>query len=167
MNSFTDAVAGEVSALKCDLAHEVLRSSGELRLGVTGWSMLPTIWPGDTVVIQRVGSGDVHAGDVVLFARRHRLFVHRVVAKIDNVAEGVVLTQGDGMPHPDEAVTTLELLGRVSSVLRDGRSFAPTRKLSFSESILAGLIRRFYWAARILTELHTMRKQERMAQCQN
>ena len=35
--------------LNASLASEVLRSSGSLHLRVTGWSMLPTVWPGDTL----------------------------------------------------------------------------------------------------------------------
>jgi len=39
----------ETHALKCELAGEVLRSSGRLRLKVSGSSMLPVIRPGDTL----------------------------------------------------------------------------------------------------------------------
>ena len=43
----------ELEAVKCELAAEVLRSSGELRLRVTGSSMLPAVWPGDELTIRR------------------------------------------------------------------------------------------------------------------
>ena len=45
--------ADQGHALKCELAAESLRLSGRLRLRVTGWSMLPTICPGDTLIIER------------------------------------------------------------------------------------------------------------------
>ncbi len=165
MNTIRDAARSNLSALKCDLAGEVLRCSGRLRLGVTGWSMLPTIWPGDTLVIERAGCKDVCMGDVVLFGRDHRFFVHRVIAK-SRSAE-VILTQGDGMPRPDPVVKGSELLGRVSLVLRSGRRFEPRRTLHFYERILAALVCRFYWAARILAELHVMGQQEQNVPCQN
>ncbi len=72
---------GNANALKCELAGEVLRSSGTLRLRVTGWSMLPTVMPGDTLVIEHVSSDAVSEGDIVLFVRDRRFFVHRVVTK--------------------------------------------------------------------------------------
>jgi signal peptidase I len=165
MNPIKDTGQGTMSALKCDLAGEVLRRSGRLRLGVTGWSMLPTIWPGDTLVIERVGCEDVCLGDVVLFGRDHRFFVHRVIAKSAS-AEGI-LTQGDGMPRPDQAVNGSQLLGRVSIILRGGRRFEPRRSLHFYERIMAALVRRFYWAARILAELHFMGQKEQIVACQN
>jgi len=40
-------------ALKCELAAEVLRSTGTLTLQVTGWSMLPSMFSGDMLTIQR------------------------------------------------------------------------------------------------------------------
>lgn len=154
-------------ALKCDLASEVLRASGKLRLGVTGWSMLPTVWPGDTLIIERAGFDEVCAGNLVLFGRVRRLFVHRVIAKTANAAEPEILTQGDGMPCPDEAVKPPELLGRVCFILRRGRRFKPTQNLGFRERILAALVRRSYWAARIFVDFHVVRQQETSARCQN
>jgi len=154
-------------AMGCELAREVLHSAGRLRLGITGWSMLPTIWPGDTLVIERVGCEEVCMGDVVLFGRDRRLFVHRVIAKTGNLAEEVILTQGDGMSHPDQAVKPSELVGRVSFILRRGKCIEPKRSLQFFDGIVAALVRRFYWAARILAELHVMRQQERIVPCQN
>ena len=74
-------VLDEAHALKCDLAGEVLRSSGTLRLQVMGWSMLPTVLPGDTLVIESAHSNSVCEGDIVLFGRDRRLFAHRVVTK--------------------------------------------------------------------------------------
>jgi signal peptidase I len=162
MNTSRDAAR---SNLKCDLAGEVLRCSGRLRLGVTGWSMLPTIWPGDSLLIERAGWKDVRRGDVVLFGRDHRFFVHRVIAK--SASAGVILTQGDGMPRPDLVVKGSELLGRVSFILRGRRRFEPRRSLHFYERIIAGLLRRFYWTARILVELHVIGQQERVVPCQN
>jgi signal peptidase I len=162
MNTSRDAAR---SNLKCDLAGEVLRCSGRLRLGVTGWSMLPTIWPGDTLVIDRAGCKDVCVGDIVLFARDHRFFVHRVIS--NSASAGVILTQGDGMPRPDQAVKGSELLGRVSFILQGRRRFEPRRSLHFYERIIASLVCRFYWAARILAELHVMGQQEQVVPCQN
>ena len=166
MKPCEDAVGSNLSDLKCELAGEVLRSSGSLRLGVAGWSMLPTIWPGDLLLIERVECEGVAIGDIVLFGRDHRLFVHRVISTASNDSDGAILTKGDGMSHPDEGLGRSELLGRVSCILRGGKRFQPRRALYLSERLLAALIRRFYWAARILVELHVMR-QEKIVRCQN
>jgi len=75
--------------LKCDLAADVIRRFGVLRLRVSGFSMLPSIWPGDIACVSRVVA--YRPGDVVLFSRKGRLFVHRVV----EMSGGAVVTRGD------------------------------------------------------------------------
>ena len=63
----------------CELAAEVLRSSGKLRLRATGASMLPVVWPGDILNISGEGAGKALPGDIVLFGREGGLIAHRVV----------------------------------------------------------------------------------------
>src|SRR5215472_14820968 len=116
-----DIVGGESHRLKCELAAEVLRSSGTLRLRVTGWSMLPTVWPGDTLIVDRVNCAQVAEGEIVLFGRDRRLFAHRVV-KNQSVA---MVTRGDAMPTADSPVHKNEFLGRVHSIVRNGKSIEP------------------------------------------
>ena len=117
------SILGDVNALKCELAGEVLRSSGTLRLQVTGWSMLPAVLPGDTLVIEHIHSGAVSPGDIVLFGRDRRFFVHRVVAGSQSQS-GAVLTRGDALPATDPPVPAGDLLGRVSFILRNGKIYS-------------------------------------------
>ena len=48
--------ATAIHELKCDLAADVIRRFGVLRLRVNGFSMLPTIWPGDIACVSQGGS---------------------------------------------------------------------------------------------------------------
>jgi signal peptidase I len=148
-------VLDEAHALKCDLAGEVLRSSGTLRLQVMGWSMLPTVWPGDTLVIESANSNTVSEGDIVLFGRDRRLFAHRVVTK-RSCGDSRVVTRGDAMPGPDSPLSEDELLGRVSFIVRNGTRIAPSRSLRFSERVMAALVRRSDIAARVVVGVHGM-----------
>ncbi len=158
----------DVDALKCELASEVLRSSGKLRLCATGWSMLPSVWPGDTLLVERVLSENVSEGDIVLFGRDRRLFAHRIVAK--GMSDGgQTITQGDGMPQPDSPVSDSELLGRVSFIVRNGRCIEPSKALRVSERAVAALVRRSESAARVIVGVHGLRNrpQDRVAPCQS
>jgi signal peptidase I len=140
-------------ALKCELAQEVLRDCGQLRLQLMGWSMLPTIWPGDVVVIERAESSSVSRGDVVLFRRDERLFVHRVVQKnIQGTKQ--IRTQGDAMQASDPPVDERELLGKVSLITRNGRSIRPTRELSVCDRAIASLVRLSETGARVVVRVH-------------
>jgi len=148
----------DTHALKCELACEVLRSSGTLRLKVMGWSMLPSVWPGDTLVVESADSSAVSKGDIVLFGRDRRLFAHRVVAKHARPGDSHLVTRGDAMSAPDSPLAEDEVLGKVSLILRDGTCIAPRRRLRFSERAVAALVRGSETAARVLVGVHGMRQ---------
>src|SRR5258707_2692787 len=101
---------GNVSIeLACGLAEEVVRTFGEVRLRVFGTSMVPSILPGDLVSIHRASLNDISPGEVVLFLRKGRLFIHRVVNRkvietTDSPAESCLITRGDRLRHDDPPV---------------------------------------------------------------
>jgi hypothetical protein len=144
------------SAVKCDLAIEVLRAFGELRFAATGWSMLPSVWPGDTLLVERVGHDQPHVGEVVLVGRGDRLCAHRVISKPEACGTAYCITQGDAMPTADRPVMESELLGRVTGLIRAGKPVAVRAELSLLESLITKVIRRSFTAARILIYLHRL-----------
>lgn len=149
--SLSNIAPADSAAVKCELAGEVLRSFGELRFAATGWSMLPAIWPGDILVVERVGGDHVRAGEVVLVGRDGRLCAHRVVSR--EGLSGYWVTQGDAMLAPDLPVTDDQLLGRVVYLLRAGERVAVPTKLSLVARLTAMIIRHSFLAARVLVYL--------------
>jgi signal peptidase I len=110
------------ATLGCDLAAEIVRTFGEVRLRVFGTSMVPSILPGDLVSIQRAGISEISSGEIVLYSREGRLFVHRVLACTNSPEQPLLITRGDRLDHNDPPVCSAELLGRVTSIQRsDGR----------------------------------------------
>jgi hypothetical protein len=101
--------------------------------------MLPTLWPGDLLTVRAVGPEQVEPGEIVLYMRQDRFFVHRVVSK-DLTREGAPLvTRGDCMSENDPRIGRSELLGKVTEVERSGVASAPARKLSLFRLQLAWL----------------------------
>jgi hypothetical protein len=98
---------------KHNLAADVLRATGSLRLAAFGHSMLPTLWPGDLLIVEAQSFDQIQAGDVVLFAREGRFFIHRVLRKLKIGAEARLVTRGDAMPEADAPVAAEELLGKI------------------------------------------------------
>lgn len=147
-----------VESLKCELASEILRSTGQVRIRATGWSMLPSIHPGDSFLIRSTSEEASSIGDLVLFSRERRLFIHRVVGRIDGPEGGMLITRGDSMSRPDPPVKPAQLLGRVVFVLRDGRLFEPSKTLSLSQRAAAAAARRSHSAARVIVGLHRLRR---------
>ncbi len=124
----------------CSMAAEVLRSCGEVRLQVRGTSMLPTLWPRDRLTIQSTQFEPVLPGDIVLYARQDRLFIHRVTQKSDRAGSRFLVTRGDAMAEADPPVLAAELLGKVISVHRCGNVIEPDREFSVSRCLVGMLL---------------------------
>jgi signal peptidase I len=132
------------ATLACDLAGEVVRTFGEIRLRVFGTSMVPSILPGDLISVQRVDASKVSIGDIVLYSRAGRMFVHRVVACSDGACvpedQAFLLTRGDRLGYNDPAVSSTELLGRVVSISRNGQKVVPSSHVMRSNNALVRLL---------------------------
>ena len=148
-------------ALKCQLAEEVLCLAGELRLRVTGTSMLPSVWPGDILHIRRQDTIESLPGDIVLVRRQGRLCAHRVVKKISKEGQPYWITRGDSLPDDDPPVSGQELLGRVTCILR-GRSrpiwIDTSQGPSWWARMVGPVLRHSEWPQSLLLRLHALRQ---------
>ena len=106
------------ATLACDLAEEIVRTFGEVRLRVFGISMVPSILPGDLVFILRADISEISSREIIMYSRAGRLFVHRVVACTNSADQPMLITRGDRLDHNDPPVSSTELLGRVTSIQR-------------------------------------------------
>ena len=156
-------------AAKCELAEKTLRLFGSLRLRVTGLSMLPSVWPGDLLLIRRQQMDQIYPGDIVLFGCHGRLIAHRAVFKTDDLEAPSLITRGDALPSQDSPISPAQLLGKVSGILRGGEWIQPSRRLSFGARTVAMLVSRSGRAATILSRLRASRRRpcEREALCQS
>jgi hypothetical protein len=146
------------ASLRCELAAEVVQNFGEARLQVTGASMLPTVWPGDVVFVQRRALRELQPGQILLAYRNGALIAHR----IKSIAGDRLITQGDSLPHSDPPVTSSELVGQVVSILRGGRDVP--LKQSHWRRVLSAILRRSDFCLRMTLRAgrrwHRLRNQE-------
>lgn len=145
-----------VHAQKCELVDEVLRAFGTVRLRVTGFSMLPSVWPGDTLIILRENKQGVAVGDIVLYCREARLFAHRVISGADSSGGPNIEVQGDALPAPDGLVLWSEILGTVSRIIRNGKCVQPSSRLRYYERLIGSLIWRSHSLARVVVFIHSI-----------
>ena len=118
--------------------------------------MLPVIWPGDTLVIDRANGDPAVEGDIVIFSNGRRLVAHRVTKS--NGSGSTIQTQGDALSVPDSPVAHDELLGKVSFIVRKGKLVKPARSLRLSERAVAAVFRRSSLAARVVVGVHGLRR---------
>jgi signal peptidase len=143
-------------ALRCELAAELLHSSRNMRLRVTGHSMLPAIWPGDALIVEPVAGDSVGNGDIVLFSSGTRFVAHRVVAK--SSACSAIETQGDAVAQADQPIPSDEVLGKVAFIVRDGKCAKPGKRLDLPQRTAAAFLRRSKLAARVAVGIHNFRQ---------
>jgi signal peptidase I len=125
---------------RCSLAAQALQSAGTLRIRAMGSSMLPTLWPGDLVTIESRKFEHVHPGQIVLYLREGRFFLHRAVSKVAAGKEEWLLTRGDSVPGNDPPVRPSEFLGTVTGIQRGASVVAHAGKLSLFRLMLARVL---------------------------
>ena len=142
---------------KLDLAAEVLRSGGTVRVKAWGTSMLPSLWPGDLLTIENTHAAKIVPGDIVAVRRNGRFFVHRLVEK--RMDQGVLswITRGDAMRQNDPPATNGELLGRVSSIERGHQARTPVSELSWLNSVVAWMLCRSNRFRSAALRIHSLR----------
>lgn len=101
-----------------ELLRQLLDDGLSVRLKVTGSSMSPFVRSGDLVTLAPPGDHPIRRGDVVGVLVGHRwLVIHRVVA----AAPESLVTRGDALGRPDEAVSRGAIVARLARVERRGR----------------------------------------------
>ncbi|HTS13761.1 MAG TPA: S24/S26 family peptidase [Candidatus Limnocylindrales bacterium] len=129
-------------AIHLELAVEVLRSSGDLRFRANGASMLPSIFPGDILLVQSQPMAKARCGDVALWSRDGRFYAHRVTRLLQDGHSTAVVTRGDALTAEDPPVGRDEYLGAVLAVVRRGRLIELSAKPTFAKRLLSYFIRR-------------------------
>jgi signal peptidase len=137
----------ERRAVSCELVSEVARLAGEVRLKLTGTSMMPAMWPGDIVTVQRCQLADLRPGHVALCRVEGKLLAHRVMRTFHDR----LITRGDSVPCSDPPVEASAIVGYVTNIARDHRTI-DTRH-TWHHRALAAVLRRSHLCLRITLRL--------------
>ena len=114
-------MASSRSEIFIRLSVELLRLGYRVRFRPKGTSMHPAIRDGETITVEPVSPADVKRGDIIFCRTDDALIAHRVVSIKGRTS---FVLRGDALQSCDEPVSAAQVLGRVVSVERDGRSIA-------------------------------------------
>lgn len=148
--------------LKTSMAEELLIKTGSIRLRVLGQSMLPAIWPGDILTIEKWAAAEIEPGDIALLRRNGRFIIHRIRDR--QIGEGCLhfLTRGDSTTDNDPPFAEKALLGKVLTIERQGRATIPSRRLSVFRGALAWIFARCDLARNFALRLQRMHQKAGM-----
>ena len=105
------------------ISPEALLTEGKsIQIKPQGYSMYPLIVPGrDSVVIAPATAAFYRRGDVVLFrSTDKKLTLHRVLRRKKNAYYMV----GDNQKEPEGPITRERIIGVLTKIIRNGRSFS-------------------------------------------
>lgn len=139
------------------LAAEVLRTSGGLRFAALGSSMVPTLFPGDILIVRRETAASARSGDVVLSFGAGRFCAHRLVAKQEQDGRPFLVTRGDALPENDPPLAESELLGRVTTVIRGRKRIELDGRPTARELLLRWAARRSNGVVKWMVRWHALR----------
>jgi signal peptidase I len=99
-----------------DTIKAVLESGNSVELNATGYSMFPTLRPGDRVIVKPFTKGELpKPGSVVVYRDNNALVIHRLIEVQNNNGEHVFITRGDSRQESDKPWTIQRLLGEAVS----------------------------------------------------
>ena len=139
-----------------ELAVYLLQAGHALRFRARGTSMHPLVRDGDVLDVWPVGQSATGVGDVVLYRSPHKgIVVHRVVNIRRQEEKTILLVKGDSAARADPQVEESQVLGRVESIHRRGRTIFPRGWVSRHLAPLhARLYRLRRWAYRLLKQAY-------------
>jgi signal peptidase I len=132
---------GPANPLASESVAEKVRIGGSATIRIVARSMFPWVRPGDQVFVRRYDFAQVQPGDVILYERANRLFVHRVVQRITQAAIGgnasFLVVKGDALDRSDAPVSAKEFVGRGIRIHRGKRHIDLE---SFSRNLLGKIL---------------------------
>jgi ATP-binding cassette subfamily B protein len=107
-----------------EIAGELLNDKHSLQFLTKGYSMFPTLLPGDKAVIEKCDISDYQPGDIVVFKSKAILIGHRIIKKTES-SDGIIFTtRGDNSPVTDKTFTEKDILGKIKSFTRNGKEIS-------------------------------------------
>jgi Peptidase S24-like len=139
------------------LAADILGSFGEFRFVAWGSSMVPSIFPGDTLIVQHETPEGARSGDVVLFVRKGRFYAHRLAHKAKEGGRISLIARGDALHRNDPPFAEKEMLGRVAAVIRGRKRIEIDRHPAAGQQLLQWIVQHSSGALKWLLRWHSVR----------
>lgn len=106
-----------------DVVESLLDDNHTLSFRMEGYSMYPTMKPGDLGHVVKCSANDLNMGDLIVFKQSNMLVAHRLIEIVHQNNQRVFVAKGDKNPHKDIPFTENELVGKVTSIQRKNRTF--------------------------------------------
>jgi signal peptidase I len=122
-----------------------LRVGSTIRFAVSTQSMLPTLAPGDCVIVRGASAAQARVGEIVLIKTDAAWLAHRLIEQ-RRADEGTLLvTKGDNCPDADGLWSAGRLYGIITMVERDGQRLNLISRRARGMNVLLAHLSRRQW----------------------
>ena len=112
-----------------DLASGLVKEGRSVRIEASGYSMYPTIKPGNRIYIEEVKDSEALCpGDIIAWQREDDIVVHRLVHRYLHDDDYYFISRGDSSRVTDMPVAFDDIIGVVSSIEAGNGKRVPARK---------------------------------------
>jgi signal peptidase I len=103
----------------------ILESGNSVVLPANGYSMFPTLRPGDRVLVKPVIKGEMpEPGSIVVFRDNNQLIIHRLIKILKSkTGKHKLIARGDSRPEDDNILPVEQLTGVAGSFKRKGTEY--------------------------------------------
>ncbi len=105
-----------------DLVEILIDNDHQLQLRMQGFSMFPTLQPGDKGIVQKCNACNILPGDIIVFKKNNQLIAHRLIRIEAKARETLYICRGDQNGFEDKPVRENEIVGKLISFERNGRT---------------------------------------------
>ena len=102
---------------------DLLRRGNSAEISASGYSMFPTLRPGDRVLVSPIKENESPVpGDILIIKADNSLVLHRLIEiRMNNEANTVFITRGDCMNESDPPVMSDQIVGIAHSFRRNNK----------------------------------------------
>jgi len=127
-----------------DISTELLSLGYSVRFRARGYSMFPVIKHNELMTVEPAAPSNLKRGDIILYRLGRGVIAHRVIRlERRKKNEPSFILRGDASTASDYPVKAKQILGRVVSIQRAGRSINPYSR----KTIMLGVV--YAWAYRL------------------
>lgn len=109
-----------VKATSRELIEEQLNAGANITFAISTHSMIPTLLPGDQLVVRHADLSSLELGEIVLLNTGSEWLAHRVIELHNEKGEQKLFTKGDNCPTADTLMSSASVAGIAIAVRRQG-----------------------------------------------
>ena len=126
---------------------DLLKRGNSAEISASGYSMFPTLRPGDRVLVSPIKENELSApGDILIINEDDNLVLHRLI-EIRRYKESnkVFITRGDCMNESDSPVKSDQIVGITHSFTRNNRQRVLGRRIPAKRAYKFNRVKLWIW----------------------